>query len=343
MASPINIDTKAVKLAFESSKNKDPFPDIPPALLNSADIKDYAEKAFILSPFYLDDEYFKPASYSIGFNGHYLYWDFVDGKTTRIEKTLKEGEILKIKSNSLVYIQLEPFIQLPNYLAARFNLQIKLVYRGLLLGTGPLVDPGWCGYLNIPLHNLTDIDCELKKGDQIIWMEFTKISPNAWHDSSVKNERKGIFVDFKRDSKNRELKDYVHMAEPNSPIQNSLPKVLDKYKGDIEKAVNETDKINNKTNRLLTWFSLSIFLGIAGLVGSVAGFGWYLYNIDRNTKDNFVKYDEQIKSEHAKSIEMKQSIINYNQIIDSLKSVQQYQQKEIEVLRNKVKELGRRK
>jgi hypothetical protein len=49
----------------------------------------------------------------------------------------------------------------------------------LLLGTGPLVDPGFAGRLFIPLHNLTSEPYTLIGGEGLIWVEFTKISPHS--------------------------------------------------------------------------------------------------------------------------------------------------------------------
>lgn len=333
-AAIINTDIEASKTGYEAVKDKDPFPEIPPALLNSADIKDYASKAFIISPFSFDDELFKPASYSMGFNGHYLFWDYVDGKAVRNEKKLNDGESFTLKSNSIAYIQLEPYIQLPSYIAARFNLQIKHVYRGLLLGTGPLVDPGWCGRLNIPIHNLTGEDYEIKKGEPMIWMEFTKITPNPlWHDKKIKNNREGKFVAFKRASQNRELKDYVHLAEPNTPIQSSLPKALAEY----NRTLADSLKNNERTESLLKWFSISIALSIAGIIGAVGGFFFNVYNVGKNSNDYIMKSEQMINSEHEKSIELKQTIINFNQVIDSLNKIQKIQQKDIEDLKKKVR------
>jgi deoxycytidine triphosphate deaminase len=340
MGNIINADIEASKNQYYKIKSEDPFPDIPPALLNSADIIDYARKAFIISPFYLDEKYFKPASYSIVFSGYYIFWDFIGGKSVRKEEQLKDGEYLTLKSNSIAFLRLEPYIQLPNYLAARFNLQINHVYRGLLLGTGPLVDPGWCGYLNIPLHNLTGEDYKIQKGAPMIWMEFTKVSPNSlWHNTYIKNIKEGKLFPFKETSQNIELKDYLHKAAPNSSIQSSLPKAIDDYNN----ALKDSKKINKRTERLLTFFSLSIIIGIAGIIGATVGFYYYTSVIAKNTNDYLFKSEELIKSEHNKSIELKQSIINFNQITDSLTKFQKYQQKEIEILSKKLNELNNRR
>ena len=69
---------------------------------------------------------------------------------------------------------------LPEYIAARFNLHIRHVHKGILLGTGPLVDPGFFGNLLIPLHNLTNNDYEFVGGEGLIWVEFTKLSEHEF-------------------------------------------------------------------------------------------------------------------------------------------------------------------
>src|SRR5260370_7425561 len=61
------------RLKFEKHKSLDPFPDIPPALLNSADVADYVCATGMLWPFDLDNR--KSASYEIPLHGKCLHWD----------------------------------------------------------------------------------------------------------------------------------------------------------------------------------------------------------------------------------------------------------------------------
>ena len=79
-----------------------------------------------------------------------------------------------LPANSITFVQVEPHFRLPNYIAVRFNLRITHVHRGLLLGTGPLVDPGFHGRLLVPLHNLTAYEYYLDTTKALIWVEFTK-------------------------------------------------------------------------------------------------------------------------------------------------------------------------
>jgi deoxycytidine triphosphate deaminase len=81
-----------------------------------------------------------------------------------------------LEANSITFVETDVEFRLPQYIAMRFNLHIKLVHRGLLLCTGPIVDPGFRGRLLIPLHNLTSQPLTIKQGEKIVWIEFTKTS-----------------------------------------------------------------------------------------------------------------------------------------------------------------------
>ncbi len=86
----------------------------------------------------------------------------------------RENQFLTFPANSIVFVESETYFRLPSFIAVRFNLQIRHVHRGLLLGTGPLVDPGFWGRLCIPIHNLTDEDYTVPCDEGLIWIEFTK-------------------------------------------------------------------------------------------------------------------------------------------------------------------------
>ncbi|MDZ8091094.1 MAG: hypothetical protein RMZ42_04015 [Nostoc sp. DedQUE05] len=135
---------------FKIYRSLDPFDDIEPALLNSAHIYDYVAATGMIYPF--DPENLKSASYEVKVLGECVYWD-EEGQ--KVVQNIKEGDQFFLRPNSIAFVTLEPMFRLPDYIALRFNLKIKNVYRGLLLGTGPLVDPGFVGRLSLPLHNLT--------------------------------------------------------------------------------------------------------------------------------------------------------------------------------------------
>ena len=82
--------------------------------------------------------------------------------------------VLEIPSNGLVFVSMQERVRLPHYIAARFNLSIEMVYRGVLLGTGPQVDPGFHGVLSCPIHNLSNETIPIKLGQHIATIDFVK-------------------------------------------------------------------------------------------------------------------------------------------------------------------------
>jgi len=232
-------DDKEAAEKFLLYKSKDPFPNIYPALLNSADIDDYIRTTGMISPY--DSEFIKSASYEILLEGKIYYWD-EDNKDC--SKEINKGDTFELKKNSIVYVSLKAKFRIPDYIALRFNLKITLVHRGLLLGTGPLVDPGFEGNLLIPLHNLTDMNYTLVGGEGFIWAEFTKLSPNARWANKVDHERKGIYQEFPQSKKNLSAVYYLSQAAPN-PIRSSVAAVLRSAQIASEEAKRLIDKIKN--------------------------------------------------------------------------------------------------
>ncbi|MGV7096819.1 dCTP deaminase domain-containing protein [Desulfovibrio sp. QI0434] len=159
---------------FERFKSIDPFPEIFPALLNSADILDYVAATGMIYPF--DPNKVGPASYDMVIDGEYLYWD-ADGK--KRQGLFNPCTPIPILKNSITYVTVRQRFRLPDYIALRFNFKIVHVHRGLLLGTGPLIDPGFQGKLMIPIHNLTSNEYSICQGERLISVEFTKISTNS--------------------------------------------------------------------------------------------------------------------------------------------------------------------
>ena len=199
-------DDSDAEKRFLASRTSDPFPAIPAALLNSADIAAYVEATGMIMPF--DAKGLKTASYEVDLLGP---WFYIDEKGEYKSGVLKRGEKFVLRKNSIAFMSTEPYLRIPDYIALRHNLKISHVYKGLLVGTGPLIDPGFVGRIGLPLHNLTENDYELVGGDGIIWVEFTKLSPNkAWGNDSGHS---GSYVNFPAEAtRQRSLTDYVKQA-----------------------------------------------------------------------------------------------------------------------------------
>jgi deoxycytidine triphosphate deaminase len=194
---PTNDDAEAANRA-EHFRNLDPFENkIPRALLSEEHIKDYVRVTGMLCPFYPNDESrLKAASYE-AWPLRFIRWDehgkkIITNFVSQEERRRYEACGYELPANSITFVQIESKIRLPNYIALRFNLRITHVHRGLLLGTGPLVDPGFAGDLLIPLHNLTSEPYRMKAG--VIWIEFTKTSARS--SPSAEFEARKRFVGF---------------------------------------------------------------------------------------------------------------------------------------------------
>jgi deoxycytidine triphosphate deaminase len=231
----------------EQWKDRDPYPEIPPALLNSAEVFDYVAATGMVHPFRTrmgDDIKLKPASYEIDLFGEYVYWDD-DG--AKVGGRIRRGDTFKLRRNSITFVSVEPVFRLPDYIAARFNLRIKHVYRGILLGTGPLVDPGFQGPLYIPLHNLTSEDYVLVGGEGLIWMEFTKLNwPPTGRLPTVETEapaRSGEFVPLEPRKIFKDLNYYLEHANTGKPIRSSIPIEVKDASNAAKRAAEEVRKL----------------------------------------------------------------------------------------------------
>ncbi len=243
---------------FYRFRSKDPFPSIPAALLNSADISDYVAATGMVFPFEDTEKRLKSASYRIDLLGDCVYWD---EKADKMSFTLEKNQPLVLKPNSIVFVTVEPMFRIPNYIALRFNLQISHVYKGLLVGTGPLVDPGFIGKLSLPLHNLTANTYTLKGGDPIIWMEFTKLSPNKeWISETEHSTRRGTFYHFpERKNELRGIDDYIEKAiGRDKQIISSIPYAIKEAHENAAKSADAAIKASETVRNIERQFNETV-------------------------------------------------------------------------------------
>ncbi|MEW6147749.1 MAG: dCTP deaminase domain-containing protein [Bradyrhizobium sp.] len=253
-------DAKARADRFESL---DPFPGVPRALLSSFEIADYARVTGMMWPF--AEKQLKSASYEVFIGGEVIWWD---GKGRRQSKIVKRGTPLILEANSIVFAQVEPVFRLPNYIAIRFNLRITHVHRGLLLGTGPLVDPGFHGKLLIPLHNLTSTNYAIDTNEALIWIEFTKTTfgyvPAIEEDLATPRDP-NKFKGFPPDKRHLDPDKYLRKANAGNAIQSSIPDSIAKSADSAREAAKSLSRIRN--------------IGILAALGIVLTIGFALYQI----------------------------------------------------------------
>lgn len=85
-----------------------------------------------------------------------------------------KNESFVFQKNSIIFVTTKERLEIPFYIIARFNLRVNWVYDGILLGTGPQVDPGFSGFLSCPLYNLTDGDIIIRRGQNFATIDFEK-------------------------------------------------------------------------------------------------------------------------------------------------------------------------
>lgn len=178
---------------YLTHKSVDPFPEIPSALLNSADLFDYVATTGLIFPFDEDDEGLRAAAYRVRVLGEIVYWE-AGGSLKSCG--LADDDQFVLAPNSVTYITLEPVFRIPDYIKVWFNLDASHVHKGLFLNSG-FVDPGFVGRLVLPLHNPTANEYLLKARDPLIWITLMKISQVAqWEQPALFTPVRGKFGKF---------------------------------------------------------------------------------------------------------------------------------------------------
>ncbi len=300
------------KEKYGKFENTDPFPEIPQALLNSADIHDYVRTTGMIYPFF--PENLKPASYGIRLKGEYIFWltpnERIHGWFDKLTEKDSDGDIVfTLKKNSIAFVQLESSFRFPSYLAARFDLKIRHIYQGILLGTGPLVDPGYEGNLYVPLHNLTNNDYKIKINSPVIWMEFTKLTPNAIWDKAYKssNNRFGKYVPFTKARTKKTLSDYINDAYPNAPIISTIPGIIAEYDDRIKKSEDAVKSTVDSATKATNSFNRAVLIAMIGIFATIA---FQMYNIQSKTVDYLQDYDSRLFDAHSELLEKQEGYID---------------------------------
>jgi deoxycytidine triphosphate deaminase len=289
----ISKDDNDAENRYNLFKSKDPFPDIPSALLNSKDIFKYVATTGMIHPFYPED--LKGATYDVRINGKAIYWN-EKGKKINIDFSKNK---LIFPKNTIVFIELEPIFRIPDYIALRFNLSIDNIYKGLLLGTGPIVDPGFVGKLYIPLHNLTMNQYIFEKGGKLIRMEFTKLSQNVRWDNEVNDQKnsdlKGYYIEFDKDKWNRELQKYIEDALKEKVDETGEKSKVEEIRNSIPETIKIANKLNNEWNNFKKNFiRTGITVIVIAIITLLFAVVWPSINLVQETRRETQGYHKTI-------------------------------------------------
>ena len=201
--------------------------------------------------------------------------------------------------DSIAFVTMQPYFRIPIYLALRFNLKITHIYKGLLLGTGPLVDPGFCGKLSIPLHNLTSNTYRFFKGDELITIEFTKMSRNEiWRKDKVNVGHTEKYVENCIKS-NRTVDDYVAKAlkkDRLGKVISSIPSAMIESKDAIAEAKSTIDKMNEAAAAAKRWTTVINIAGLVGLLTVVVSAVAFSFDAYVNANERYDKLLEEYQN-----------------------------------------------
>jgi len=182
-------------------------------------------------------EQVKPASYNIRVGAKYVK---EGGDTTN----LSEYQSLVIEPFEVAVIETYEKINMPNNLIARWNIRVKLAYKGLIWVGGPQVDPGYSGYLYCPIYNLSDKAVELSYKEGIATMDFVQTT-----------EPLDNFTGFDEKVPNFEFyKSFKLKSVLTSKVQDKLDKIdidRDKYTLEMNK---KQEKMEERLHKLQTTF-----------------------------------------------------------------------------------------
>lgn len=100
------------------------------------------------------------------------------GATTTSKKVvnIKEAGFITIQPGDFAVITVDEILRLGPQYVGRFGLRSKFARKGLIATTGPQVDSGYHGRLIIGMTNLSPKPVTLSYGDDLLSIEFHKLS-----------------------------------------------------------------------------------------------------------------------------------------------------------------------
>ncbi len=264
-------------------------PDVSSAgVLLSDRIHFYVDAVELISPF--DEAKLGPASYDLTLGADCWYADHVEA-TGESKRVLAPNERLVLEPNSIVYVTSAETLSLPFYLVGRFNLKLRFLHEGLLVGAGPQIDPGFVGRLSCPLHNLSDTRVSVRCGEPFAVIEFLKTTAFGERKDGNENatsadvryhgERRGIVglqgypcITFPTKSLDREpVRRYV----PAGRLVRSSMKGLEDNVANFERKVEyqlAEYKTQNRTLNILAYIAIAtVAIAVATYFVGIAN--WY--------------------------------------------------------------------
>lgn len=311
---------------------KDPFESsFSGAILLSDQIQFLADEVGLIEPF--DEKLLRPAAYDLRIGNSYYVNDVRNDLT---------DEAIEVPANGLVYIRTKEKFNIPYYLIARYSLRVHQVYRGLLIDNGLHIDPGYRGYIWIPVHNFTMQPRILPQGQEFISVEFDRTTQLPQIVSGVKSEAELVSLGLTNGLKgyngrsikifykdieryNRRNEDFTprlfwdkYPGEKHESAMLGTEHRLDKVQADVattlqkwqERLEKSEERLDRRLDRLRTIGFLAVAAVIVGVLGILLPILYAEYGKTR-----------EVTAEHAAEIrELRKEILDQKTRLDAATS-----------------------
>ena len=222
---------------------QDPSPGDRGVLLSDR-IEYYVKRYGIIDPFC--EESLEPAGYQMRVGKVYYHG------CNRIE--LRESEFIEIRPYDVVIIETAERICVPRFMIARWNIKVKLAYRGLLWVGAAQVDPGYVGHLACPIYNLSRETVRLRRDDKLALIDFVKTTPYD----------KGRSKAF-QSSPTRGIDDVARSKDGDRVGIESALSQYEERVGDLEKRVQEAERRSTQFTTLIITLLGILFAVLMGV------------------------------------------------------------------------------
>lgn len=273
----------------EKLKYEDEHPKETGILLSNR-IHELCTRGLLIAKNFYDEKNLRPASYTLTVGD-----DYIDSDGVRRGLSAKKDSFV-FKKNSIVFVSVREELNLPFYIVGRFNIRVQWVYDGVLLGTGPQVDPGFTGFLSCPLYNLTNGDIVITRGQPFATIDFEKTT-NLLEGFSL--EEKKQLIDRAGDKtlvSARDQKYSFYKTPPLKPLQHATR--------------NMVSSLIEMREEVRTWRSLGIgsLLAFFAITLSLLAFGANLYRQNSDLSRQVMESRDEIRDANQRIDKLQENV-----------------------------------
>lgn len=97
---------------------------------------------------------------------------YIDPRDSKENKTIEVLDALQIPSFERRILVAKEHITLPTWLEADLHPASNLAMKGLIVSHGPIIDPGWSGFLRVSVFNPTPKEVEVTAREPFLTLRF---------------------------------------------------------------------------------------------------------------------------------------------------------------------------